>query len=162
MFGATGSTNIYDDRRQTLRNGVTHAGLSGVALMFVGLGFKVAAAPFHVWTPDVYEGAPSPVVAFMSTAPKAAAFAVLLRIMFATDAPGWFWLIWVAAALSMTHRQPRRAGAEQRQAHAGLLLDRARRISAGGVRGAAKDIRHLRRHVLHRLLRRHERGRVRR
>ena len=50
--------------------------------MFVGLGFKVAAAPFHVWTPDVYEGAPAPVVGFMSTAPKAAAFAVLLRVMF--------------------------------------------------------------------------------
>jgi NADH-quinone oxidoreductase subunit N len=48
--------------------------------MFVGLGFKVASAPFHVWTPDVYEGAPAPVVAFMSTAPKAAAFAVLLRV----------------------------------------------------------------------------------
>src|SRR6266700_2995171 len=47
----------------------------GVALMFVGLGFKVAAAPFHIWTPDVYEGAPSPVVGFMSTAPKAAVFA---------------------------------------------------------------------------------------
>ena len=63
--------------------------------MFVGLGFKVAAAPFHVWTPDVYEGAPAPVVGFMSTAPKAAAFAVLLRVMFEANAPGRFWLIWV-------------------------------------------------------------------
>ncbi len=70
--------------------------------MFVGLGFKVAAAPFHVWTPDVYEGAPAPVVGFMSTAPKAAAFAVLLRVMFQADAPGRLWLIWVVAALSMT------------------------------------------------------------
>ena len=70
----------------------------GIALMFVGLGFKVAAAPFHVWTPDVYEGAPSPVVGFMSTAPKAAVFAVLLRIMFQgqpNGAPGELWLIWV-------------------------------------------------------------------
>ena len=73
-----------------------------MALMFVGLGFKVAAAPFHIWTPDVYEGAPAPVVGFMSTAPKAAAFAVLLRVVFAINAPGRFWLIWVAAALSMT------------------------------------------------------------
>jgi NADH-quinone oxidoreductase subunit N len=71
-------------------------------LMFVGLGFKVAAAPFHVWTPDVYEGAPAPVVGFMSTAPKAAAFAVLLRVVFAINAPDRFWFLWVAAALSMT------------------------------------------------------------
>jgi NADH-quinone oxidoreductase subunit N len=69
--------------------------------MFVGLGFKVATAPFHVWTPDVYEGAPSPVVALMSTAPKAATFAVLLRILFAAAAPGWFWLVWASAVLSM-------------------------------------------------------------
>ena len=51
-------------------------------MMIIGLGFKVSAAPFHVWTPDVYQGAPAPVVGLMSTAPKAAAFAVLLRIIF--------------------------------------------------------------------------------
>src|SRR5262249_20810042 len=73
-----------------------------VALMFVGLGFKIAAAPFHIWTPDVYEGAPAPIVGFMSTAPKAAAFAVLLRVMFTLNPPGKLWLIWIAAALSMT------------------------------------------------------------
>ena len=73
-----------------------------MALMFVGLGFKVAAAPFHIWTPDVYEGAPSPIVGFMSTAPKAAAFAVLLRVVFTINAPGRFGLLWIAAALSMT------------------------------------------------------------
>src|SRR6202008_1620124 len=73
-----------------------------MALMFVGLGFKVAAAPFHIWTPDGYEGAPAPVVGFMSTAPKAAAFAVLLRVIFEANAPGRFWLIWVSAAVSMT------------------------------------------------------------
>ena len=106
MFGATGSTSISviaDSLAQYVESG--HGPLLaylGVALMFVGLGFKVAAAPFHVWTPDVYEGAPSPVVGFMSTAPKAAVFAVLLRIMFETHAPGRVWLIWVAAALSMT------------------------------------------------------------
>jgi NADH-quinone oxidoreductase subunit N len=73
-----------------------------MALMFIGLGFKVAAAPFHVWTPDVYEGAPAPIVGFMSTAPKAAAFAVLLRVLFEANAPGRFWFIWVSAVLSMT------------------------------------------------------------
>jgi NADH-quinone oxidoreductase subunit N len=102
MFGATGSTSIIVIG-QVLRSGqIPVLAYVGIALMFVGLGFKVAAAPFHVWTPDVYEGAPAPVVGFMSTAPKAAVFAVLLRIMFEANAPGRLWLIWVAAALSMT------------------------------------------------------------
>ena len=56
--------------------------LAGLALMLVGILFKVPAVPFHVWTPDVYEGAPSPVVALLSTAPKAAAFALLLRVVY--------------------------------------------------------------------------------
>ena len=102
MFGATGSTNI-DTISRTLQAGpVPVLVYVATAFMFVGLGFKVAAAPFHIWTPDVYEGAPAPVVGFMSTAPKAAAFAVLLRVVFAINAPGRFWLIWIAAALSMT------------------------------------------------------------
>src|SRR5207249_11162139 len=102
MFGATGSTSVPEIARQ-LR--VAHApalAFVAIALMFVGLGFKLAAAPFHIWTPDVYEGAPAPLAGLMSTAPKAAAFAVLLRIVFAINAPGRFWLVWVSAALSMT------------------------------------------------------------
>ena len=79
------------------------AGLS-IALIFVGLAFKVSAAPFQVWTPDVYQGAPTPVTAFLSTGPKAAAFAAFLRI-FMTGmgnlAGGWSWLLWIVAALSM-------------------------------------------------------------
>ena len=102
IFGATGSTNI-DIISGVLQTGPVEVLVYvAVALMFVGLGFKVAAAPFHIWTPDVYEGAPAPIVGFMSTAPKAAAFAVLLRIVFAINAPGRFWLVWVSAALSMT------------------------------------------------------------
>ncbi|MGC2198416.1 MAG: NADH-quinone oxidoreductase subunit N [Terriglobales bacterium] len=102
MFGATGSTNI-DAISVALNSGqIPVLAYVAMALMFVGLGFKVAAAPFHVWTPDVYEGAPAPVVGFMSTAPKAAAFAVLLRVIFEANAPGRFWLIWISAALSMT------------------------------------------------------------
>ena len=102
MFGATGSTNI-DAISAALNSGkVPLLAYVAMALMFVGLGFKVAAAPFHIWTPDVYEGAPAPVVGFMSTAPKAAAFAVLLRIIFEANAPGRFWLIWLSAVLSMT------------------------------------------------------------
>src|ERR1700687_18611 len=78
MFGATGSTNIDVISQKLLTLPVPLLVYVAMALMFVGLGFKVAAAPFHVWTPDVYEGAPAPIVGFMSTAPKAAAFAVLL------------------------------------------------------------------------------------
>jgi len=130
MFGATGSTSITVIG-QTLRAGpVPLLAYVAVALMFVGLGFKVAAAPFHIWTPDVYEGAPAPVVGFMSTAPKAAVFAVLLRILFQAHAPGYFWLIWVAAVLSMTigniaalvQENIKRLLAYSSIAHAGYLL----------------------------------------
>jgi NADH-quinone oxidoreductase subunit N len=102
MFGATGSTNIGVISQKLLSGEVPLLVYVAMALMFVGLGFKVAAAPFHIWTPDVYEGAPAPIVGFMSTAPKAAAFAVLLRVVYTINAPGRFWLLWVAAALSMT------------------------------------------------------------
>jgi NADH-quinone oxidoreductase subunit N len=129
MFGATGSTSVYTIAN-VLKNGASPLAYAGVALMFVGLGFKVASAPFHVWTPDVYEGAPAPVSALMSTGPKAAAFAVLLRVLFATGAPGWFWLIWVSAALSMTignigallQQNVKRLLAYSSIAHAGYLL----------------------------------------
>src|SRR5437667_1938157 len=134
MFGATGSTSIAKIGEALgpfviAGHGPLLAYL-GVALMFVGLGFKVAAAPFHIWTPDVYEGAPSPVVGFMSTAPKAAVFAVLLRVLFQGQAPGRVWLIWVAAALSMTigniaalvQDNVKRLLAYSSIAHAGYLL----------------------------------------
>ncbi|HVZ17798.1 MAG TPA: NADH-quinone oxidoreductase subunit N [Terriglobales bacterium] len=129
MFGATGSTDVYQIAA-SLSSNPTNLAFIGVALMLVGLGFKVASAPFHIWTPDVYEGAPAPVVALMSTGPKAAAFAVLLRVLFATDAPGWFWLIWVSAALSMTlgnigalvQQNVKRMLAYSSIAHAGYLL----------------------------------------
>lgn len=130
MFGATGSTNV-DAISLVLRSGnVPMLAYVATALMFVGLGFKVASAPFHVWTPDVYEGAPAPVVGLMSTGPKAAAFAVLLRVMFEANAPGRFWLIWVSAALSMTlgnlgalvQDNVKRLLAYSSIAHAGYLL----------------------------------------
>ena len=131
IYGATGSTSIPE-----IYTALTH-GPSGalvyvaVALMLIGLGFKVAFAPFHVWTPDVYEGAPAPVVALMSTGPKAAAFAVLLRVLFATAVPSqWISLIWIAAALSMTlgnfgaliQNNVKRMLAYSSIAHAGYIL----------------------------------------
>src|SRR5437870_2411761 len=148
MFGATGSTSM-ERISAALRPYVLtgHGPLLaylGVALMFVGLGFKVAAAPFHIWTPDVYEGAPSPVVGFMSTAPKAAVFAVLLRIMFQAQAPGRIWLIWVAAALSMTigniaalvQDNIKRLLAYSSIAHAGYLLVAFASLPANGIPAA--------------------------
>jgi NADH-quinone oxidoreductase subunit N len=148
IFGATGSTSI-PKISEALREYISGGGgpllaYLGIALMFVGLGFKVAAAPFHIWTPDVYEGAPSPVVGFMSTAPKAAVFAVLLRIMFQLEAPGRIWLIWIAAALSMTlgniaalvQDNVKRLLAYSSIAHAGYLLVAFASLPENGIPAA--------------------------
>jgi NADH-quinone oxidoreductase subunit N len=144
MFGATGSTSIKDIGNVLNSQQVPVLAYVGVALMFVGLGFKVAAAPFHIWTPDVYEGAPAPVVAFMSTAPKAAVFAVLLRVMFEAHAPGRIWLIWVVAALSMTignlgalvQQNVKRLLAYSSIAHAGYLLVAIAALPGNGIAAA--------------------------
>src|ERR1041385_4170328 len=131
MFGATGSTNTLDIRAALSSSSAPSLlAIGATALMIIGLGFKVASAPFHIWTPDVYEGAPAPIVALMSTGPKAAAFAVLLRVLFATTPTQWFWLIWVSAALSMTlgnfgalmQNNVKRMLAYSSIAHAGYLL----------------------------------------
>src|ERR1700688_2132332 len=101
-FGATGSTHL--DMMVPLPNDSSHSLLKiGLGFIFIGLAFKVAAAPFQMWTPDVYEGAPAPVTALLSTGPKAAAFALALRILASIDAAPsvWFWALWVAAVLSM-------------------------------------------------------------
>jgi len=101
-FGATGSTHL--DSMVPLANDSSHLLLKlGLGFILIGLAFKVAAAPFQMWTPDVYEGAPAPVTAILSTGPKAAAFALALRILASVSAaaPIWFWALWVAAVLSM-------------------------------------------------------------
>ncbi len=130
MFGATGSTNIDRISQVLQANTIPLLAYVAVAFMFVGLGFKVAAAPFHVWTPDVYEGAPGPVVGLMSTGPKAAAFAVLLRVVFVIHVSGIFWIVWAAAAFSMVlgnlgalvQNNVKRLLAYSSIAHAGYLL----------------------------------------
>lgn len=108
IYGLTGSTNLAAIRgalaSPELAPSPVLLGFSA-ALMFVGLGFKVSAAPFQIWAPDVYQGAPTPVTAFLSAGPKAAAFAVFLRIFMAAFepiGPGWEPLVWLSALLSMT------------------------------------------------------------
>jgi NADH-quinone oxidoreductase subunit N len=144
IFGATGSTNIPEISQRLMGGHASLLVYAAVALMFVGLGFKVAAAPFHIWTPDVYEGAPAPVVGFMSTAPKAAVFAVLLRIIFEAHAPGSLGFIWVAAVLSMTigniaalvQNNVKRLLAYSSIAHAGYLLIAFAALPANGIPSA--------------------------
>jgi NADH-quinone oxidoreductase subunit N len=105
VFGATGSTDLVVIAAATFQPGFQFGLVYlAAALILIALCFKVAAAPFHVWTPDVYEGAPTPITAFMSVGPKAAGFAVLFRI-FVTAFPmiqdRWVDVMWVVAALTM-------------------------------------------------------------
>jgi NADH-quinone oxidoreductase subunit N len=105
-YGATGTTNL-SAILAAAQSGTATTGLllAGAALILVGLGFKVAAVPFHMWTPDVYEGAPSVVTAFMSVGAKAGGFAALLRVFviaFPNLAPQWAGIAALIAALTMT------------------------------------------------------------
>ena len=102
VYGATGTTELTHMTLTALPEARTLFKV-GLALIFVGLAFKVAAAPFQLWTPDVYEGAPTPVTALMSAGPKAAAFALLLRILASVSgaASFWFWALWISAVLTM-------------------------------------------------------------
>ena len=133
IFGATGTTEIY--KIAHLAPGAENQILviASLALMLVGILFKVSAAPFHIWTPDVYEGAPTPVVALLSTAPKAAAFALLIRVVyeiFPSLHALWSPLLWAVAVLSMTvgnlaalrQQNVKRMMAYSSIAHAGYLL----------------------------------------
>ncbi len=130
-FGATGSTHL--DLMTPLANDSAHTLLKiGLGLIFIGLAFKVAAAPFQLWAPDVYEGAPAPVTALLSTGPKVAAFALAMRILASVDAaaPLWFWALWLTAALSMlvgnlsaiVQTSMKRTLAYSSIAHAGYIL----------------------------------------
>jgi len=148
IFGATGTTQIYEIARLA-PNAENHGlVLASLALMLVGILFKVSAAPFHVWTPDVYEGAPSPVVALMSTAPKAAAFALLLRVvyeMFPSLHDLWAPLLWIVAVLSMTvgnlaalrQQNVKRMLAYSSIAHAGYLLAAFAGLGNTGIAAAS-------------------------
>ena len=147
IFGATGTTEMYEIARLAPTAPNHSLILAGLGLMLVGILFKVSAAPFHVWTPDVYEGAPSPVVALISTAPKAAAFALLLRVvyeMLPTLRPVWSPLLWVVAVLSMTvgnlaalrQQNVKRMLAYSSIAHAGYLLAAFAGLGNDGIMAA--------------------------
>src|SRR5215471_17422204 len=141
IYGVTGSTNLIalanaDPSSPYMRIGLT--------LILVGLGFKVAAAPFQIWTPDVYEGAPTPVTALFSAGPKAATFALLLRIFATVNAATsyWFWAFWVLAALTMfagnlgalVQDNVKRLLAYSSIAHAGYVL-----VALAAVTGMKSD-----------------------
>lgn len=151
IFGATGSTQIYEIAHALggAQNGPgMPLALASMCLMLVGILFKVSAAPFHVWTPDVYEGAPSPVVALLSTAPKAAAFALLLRVVyevFPTLKSVWAPILWVVAVLSMTvgnlaalrQQHVKRMLAYSSIAHAGYLIAAFAGLGTSGIAAAS-------------------------
>ncbi|HUY81130.1 MAG TPA: NADH-quinone oxidoreductase subunit N [Acidobacteriaceae bacterium] len=147
-FGATGTTKIEAIAHLLTVSPTPKLAIAGLAMILIGLAFKVSAAPFQVWTPDVYEGSPSPVVALMSTAPKAAAFAVLLRILYSAfpEMHGhWVPLLWWLAVLSMfvgnlgalRQKNVKRMLAYSSIAHAGYLLVAFTAFSAEGIAAAS-------------------------
>lgn len=150
LFGATGTTSLVGIATGLKVTAFPTMSFLALAMMLVGLGFKVSAAPFHVWTPDVYQGAPAPVVGLMSTAPKAAVFAVLLRITAMTYTSDllhnrWVLLIGVIAVLSMfvgnlgalLQTDVKRMLAYSSIAHAGYLLVSYTALPSDGISSAA-------------------------
>jgi NADH-quinone oxidoreductase subunit N len=144
LYGGTGTTTLSEMAVLVPRGVVSDAFVwAGIALVVVGLGFKVALAPFHFWAPDVYEGAPTPVTAFIAAGPKAALYAPLIRIFlvaFPVLHDKWAAMLWVVAVLTMTvgnvvaiaQRDIKRMLAYSSIAHAGYILVG---IIAGGEAG---------------------------
>jgi NADH-quinone oxidoreductase subunit N len=138
LYGAVGSTALADIARLAPRVGAAPIFIIGLLLVLVAIGFKVAAVPFHMWAPDAYEGAPTPVTAFMAAAVKAAGFATLIRLVstafarqdLAFGAGGWATVLSVVAVLTMTlgnlgalrQDNVKRMLAYSSIAHAGYLL----------------------------------------
>jgi NADH-quinone oxidoreductase subunit N len=148
VYGATGSTNLTDIAaflaNNTIFQGVL---LAGFALLLVGLGFKVAAVPFHMWTPDVYQGAPTPVTGFMAALAKAAGFSALLRVFVSTFGSyrlDWQPIVWglavlslvVGSVLAVVQTDVKRMLAYSSIAHAGYVLVGLQAATDRGVAGA--------------------------
>lgn len=103
IYGFTGSTN-FDVIAQTLSTDISLGAVIGFVFILAALAFKISAAPFHMWTPDVYQGAPTSVTAFFAIVPKVAAIALIIRLLFIPFAPlsdQWFQIIWLLSFLSM-------------------------------------------------------------
>jgi NADH-quinone oxidoreductase subunit N len=134
IFGATGTLRLDDIRGAIITGDLSvPMFLAGVGLALVGLGFKVALAPFHFWTPDVYQGAPTPVTAFIAAGPKAAIFGALIRVLVVGGGElqgHWMVVLWIMAVLTMTvgnvvaivQSDVKRMLAYSSIAHAGYLL----------------------------------------
>lgn len=136
LFGFTGTTDLYTLTRMVVNRGLAlPLALGTLILVLVGLGFKISAVPFHFWAPDVYEGAPTPVAGFLSTASKAAGFALLMRVLttvYADDQVIQYWVVIVAAlsvfsmtlgnGLALAQRNIKRMLAYSSIAHAGYAL----------------------------------------
>jgi NADH-quinone oxidoreductase subunit N len=144
VYGMTGTTNLLG-ASNILATSPQWTAFAQVALilMFVGLAFKLSTVPFQIWAPDVYQGAPAPVTAFMSVGPKAAAFAILIRVFvgsFTSASTFTFWMLWISAALTMTvgnlaalrQSNIKRLLAYSSIAHAGYVLVG---VTAGGPLG---------------------------
>ena len=145
-YGATGTTNLpqiasYLSKNVVASNGVL---LAGLALLLVGFGFKIAAVPFHMWSPDVYQGAPSPITGFMAAVAKAGAFAALLRVFvssFGVVRTDWQPIVWglailslvVGAVLALVQRDVKRMMAYSSINHAGFILLGVQAADARGV-----------------------------
>ncbi len=135
VYGATGSTNLTVIGERVARAGVGGSAILivGIALLLIGFGFKVALAPFHMWAPDVYEGAPTPITAYMAAAVKAAAFAAFLRVWleaFPGLSDSWHGPVWWLAVVTMVignlvalaQKNIKRMLAYSSIAHAGYIL----------------------------------------
>ncbi|MHB8594490.1 MAG: NADH-quinone oxidoreductase subunit N [Acidimicrobiales bacterium] len=149
IYGATGTTNLPQIADYLARNVLLHDGLllAGMAMLLVGFGFKAAAVPFHMWTPDVYQGSPTPVTGFMAAVAKAGAFAALLRVFvssFGIMRSDWQPAIWVIAAvtlllgalLALVQRDIKRMLAYSSINHAGFVLLGLQAATARGVEGS--------------------------
>jgi NADH-quinone oxidoreductase subunit N len=149
VYGATGTSNLPQIADYLSRNILLHNGLllAGMALLLVGFLFKVAAVPFHLWTPDVYQGSPSPVTGFMAAIAKAGGFAALLRVFvtsFGTLRTDWQPVVWVIAILTLVlgasvalvQRDVKRMLAYSSINHAGFILLGLQAASAQGVDGS--------------------------
>ena len=149
VYGATGSMSLLKIQTFLSTHVVTHDGLllAGLALMLAGFGFKIAAAPFHMWAPDVYQGAPSPVSAFMASGVKVAGFAGLLRVFvlpFGAYAEQWRPIVYAFAVLSLivgsvtaiVQTNVKRALAYSSINHAGFILLGVGAASAEGTAAA--------------------------